>query len=240
MLVACTGRSDERLAIREERVLARTVLRLDRLQSDVAAGAKEIAVRDRGRTEERAAADGASHRRCVSERGGNRQIFSFFDRDDDVAIRDRCSNLLRLDVHALEDAEAVEVALGFEDGGVTEWIALVDVGLLEHDAAVRVGVASHDHLIDCDFRSLRNDIRELRGRLVRADLFARFHLHLSVSAVSVKRLQRDDVGALELWIERIARLERQLRKVLRRYLLIAFDVNVGEQRLRAFDDRCIV
>ncbi len=127
-------------------------------------------------------------------------------------------------VDALEDSEAVEIALRFEDRGVTERIAFIDVGLLQHDAAVRVGVAAHDHLIDFDLRSFRHDIGELRGRLVVTDLFARLHLHFGVSAVAVERLQRDDVGPLELGIQRIARLEHQLRQFPGRNLLVAFDV----------------
>src|SRR5438094_283948 len=42
-------RPNKRLAIREEGVFSRTVLRLDRLEAEVAACPEEVAMRDRGR-----------------------------------------------------------------------------------------------------------------------------------------------------------------------------------------------
>src|SRR5260370_31578373 len=51
--------SDERLAIGEERVLARSVLRLDRLEAEVSARSEEAPVLGAGRTQQRSSYNGA-------------------------------------------------------------------------------------------------------------------------------------------------------------------------------------
>src|SRR2546422_969371 len=71
-------RTDERLAIGQEGVLPRAILRLDDFEADVTAGSKQIAMGDSRRSEKGRFADAALHRRRESERSADGQIFPFF------------------------------------------------------------------------------------------------------------------------------------------------------------------
>src|SRR5437016_2729148 len=107
-------RADERLAVSEKSILSRLVLRLDHFESQVTASAEKVAMGDRRRAEKGRLAGRALHWGSQPERTGHGQIFPFFDGDHDVAIGDRCSDLFRLNVDAIENAETVEVPLRFE------------------------------------------------------------------------------------------------------------------------------
>src|SRR5204863_1630130 len=110
----------------------------------VAAGAEEIAMRggEREALMQPSALARLRAHESQTDRSAEREVLSFFDGDDDVAIGDARPGLLGLDFDALENTEAVELALRFEHRRVAERIAGVEVRRAQHDFVFRVRVAA--------------------------------------------------------------------------------------------------
>jgi hypothetical protein len=175
--------------------------------------------------------------RAADRPSRQREVASFLDLDRNVAIADRGAGLRGLHFDALEDAEAVELALRLQHGRVAERLTRLEAGAAQHDVAIGVRIAAHRDLVDVDVRPFGDRVDDLRLRLVGAHGDARRDLHFDVAAVRVIRLQRDDVVVQQLRIERLAGASCCDGRILQRDLLVAFDGHVGEQRLRSFGDR---
>ena len=107
--------ADERLAIGEERFLP-VALRVDQLQAEVAAGAEEVAMRDRRGDQRRDAFLPVCLIGAVPP-SEPATVRSFPSSTEMTTLRSATvgAGLRRLNVDALEDAEAIELALRLED-----------------------------------------------------------------------------------------------------------------------------
>ena len=216
--------ADERLAIRQESVLPIRAS-VDQLQAEVTARAEEISMRDRCGGERRDAVDaGVGRERSRAAEGAtDGEVFPFLDGDGDVARGHAGFGLRRLDIDALENAEAIQPLLRLEDRRVAERLLFFERGRARHHIRLRVGVAAHDDVAECDLRPLGDRVDNARRGLVGAHVLTHMNLNFGVAAVGVVRLQRDDVVALERRIQRAANFQRRLRQVFRRNLLVSFD-----------------
>src|SRR6185436_1733071 len=105
--------ADEGLAIGEEVLLL--VAAQHRLEAEIAPGAEEVAMRGRERDALPDRIVGRLRARgAQTDRAAEREVLPFLDGDHDVAIGNARAGLLRLDLDALENAEAVELALRLE------------------------------------------------------------------------------------------------------------------------------